>query len=275
MAKTALVTGASKGIGKATALELAKHGYDVVLVAREPEPLQAAAIEVRNLGKQAVAISADVSDPVQIEQVIQQAIAQVEQIDVLVNNAGIYYMGPVEDASLNDWHTILDTNLWGYIHTIHALLPHFLSRGNGTIVNVVSIGGLDPIPYQVPYTTSKHALTGLTKALRAELEPKGINVCGIYPSFIRTQLYERALFRGDDAKNRVEFMYKAFHSPFLETPEDVARTLRKAIEHRKKDVLVGTANFWSTAFHVAPAVMKPIVRRLFGMADSQENLAQR
>lgn len=274
MTKTALVTGASKGIGKATALELAKHGYTIVLVAREPEPLEAAAIEVRNLGQQAYPISADVSNPVQVEQLMQQAIAQAGQIDVLVNNAGIYYMGPVEDASLNDWHTILDTNLWGYIHTIHALLPHFLTRGNGTIVNVVSIGGLDPIPYQVPYSTSKHALTGLTKSLRAELEPKGIQVCGIYPSFIRTQLYERALFRGDDAKNRFELMYKAFHSPFLETPEFVAQTLRRAIEHRQNDVLVGTANFWTTAFHVAPAVMKPIVRRLFGMADSQQDLAR-
>ncbi|MBW4527345.1 MAG: SDR family oxidoreductase [Phormidium tanganyikae FI6-MK23] len=274
MAKTALVTGASQGIGKATVLELAKHGYDIILVAREPERLEAAATEVRTLGRQAYAIPTDVQDPAQVEQLIQRAIAQVGTIDVLVNNAAIYYMGPVEEASLNDWHTILDTNVWGYIHTIRALLPHFLSRKNGTIVNVVSIGGLDPIPYQVPYTTSKHALTGLTKSLRSELEPKGIHVCGIYPSFIRTQLYERALFRGEDAKNRFEFMYKAFHSPVLETPEYVAQTLRHAIEHRQKDVLVGTAHFWTAMFHLAPAVMKPIVRRVFGMADSQRNLVR-
>lgn len=273
MTKTALVTGASQGIGKATVLELAKHGYDIILAAREPDRLEAVATEVRSLGRQAYAIPTDVRDPVQVEQLMQQAIAQVGTIDVLVNNAAIYYMGPVEDASLEDWHTILDTNLWGYIHTIHALLPHFLSRKNGTIVNVVSIGGLDPIPYQVPYTTSKHALTGLTKSLRSELEPKGIHVCGIYPSFIRTQLYERALFRGEDAKNRFEFMYKAFHSPILETPEYVAQTLRHAIERRQKDVLVGTAHFWTTMFHLVPGVMKPIVRRVFGMADSQQNLA--
>ncbi len=274
MAKTALVTGASQGIGKATVLELAKHGYDIVLAAREPERLEATAIEVRNLGQQAYPIPTDVRDPAQVEQLMQQAIAKVGTIDVLINNAAVYYMGPVEQASLNDWHTILDTNLWGYIHTIHALLPHFLARGAGTIVNVVSIGGLDPIPYQVPYTTSKHALTGLTKSLRSELEPKGIHVCGIYPSFIRTQLYERALFRGEDAENRFEFMYKAFHSPVLETPEYVAQTLRHAIEHQQKDVLIGTAHFWTTMFHLAPALMKPLVRRVFGMKDSQQNLAR-
>lgn len=274
MAKTALITGASQGIGKATVLELAKHGYDIVLVAREPERLETVAAEVRSLGQKAIVLPTDVRDSMQVEQMVKSAIAQTGQIDVLVNNAAIYYMGPVEDASLEDWHTIIDTNLWGYIHTIHALLPYFLQRKAGTIVNVVSIGGLDPIPYQVPYTTSKHALTGLTKSLRSELEPKGIHVCGIYPSFIRTELYERALFRGEDAKNRFEFMYKAFHSPVLETPEFVAKTLRNAIEHRKKDVLVGTANFWTAMFHVVPSVMKPIVRRVFGMKDSQRNLAQ-
>lgn len=274
MAKTALVTGASHGIGKATALELAKHGYDIVLVAHELEPLEATATEVRSLGQQAFVLSIDVRDPAQVEQTIQQAIAQTGKIDVLVNNAGVYYMGPVEDATLEDWHTIVDTNVWGYIHTIRALLPHFLARRTGTIVNVVSIGGLDPIPYQVPYTTSKHALTGLAKSLRSELEPKGIHVCGIYPSFIRTQLYERALFRGEDAKDRFELVYKAFHSPILETPEFVAQTIRKAIDRRQKDVLVGTANFWTAAFHLAPAVMKPIVRRVFGMKDAQQNLAR-
>lgn len=203
----------------------------------------------------------------QFEVLVQKAIACLGQIDVLVNDASIYYMGSVEQASLHDWQQVLQTNLWGYIHTIHALLPHFLEHKSGTIVNVSSIGGLDPIPYQVPYTTSKYAITGLTKSLRAELVPKGIHVCGIYPSFIRTQLYERALFRGKDAENRREFMYRAFHSSLLEKPEDVARTIQQAIQHHCADVLVGTANFWNTAFHLVPGLMKPLTRRVFEMRD--------
>jgi NADP-dependent 3-hydroxy acid dehydrogenase YdfG len=267
MTKTALITGASQGIGKATALELARHGYDLVLAAREPDRLHATAAEVQNLGQQALAIPTDVRDPQQVADLVQQAIAHFGQIDVLINDASVYYMGPVEAASLEDWHQVIQTNLWGYIHTIHALLPHFLERKSGMIVNLSSIGGIDPVPYQVPYTTSKYAVTGLTKSLRSELAPKGIHVCGIYPSFIRTQLYERALFRGQDADKRYELVYKAFHSPVLETPEDVAKVVRKAIQYRKKDVLVGTANFWTAAFHVVPGVMKPIVRRVFGMSD--------
>ena len=270
MAQTVLITGASQGIGKATALELARCGYDVVLAAREPDRLEAVAAEVRSLGRLALAVPTDVRDYQQVEHLVQKALAYFGSIDVLVNNAGIYYMGPVEEASIDDWQQIIQTNVWGYIHTIHALLPHFLEQKSGTIVNLVSIGGLDQIPYQVPYTTSKHALTGLTKSLRAELSAKGVHVCGIYPSFIRTQLYERALFRGKEAKtasDRYEFVYQMFHSPILEKPEVVARTIQKAIKHRHKDVLVGTANFWTTAFHLAPAIMEPLIRRVFGMRD--------
>lgn len=278
MTQTVLITGASQGIGKATALRFAREGYNVVLAARQPDRLEAAAEEIRSIqsscpdlrGHQALAIPTDVRDVEQVNALVQQAIAHFGQIDVLVNDASVYYMGPVEAASLSDWQQIIDTNLWGYIHTIHALLPHFLERGKATIVNISSIGGLDPIPYQVPYTTSKFAITGLTKSLRSELAPKGIHVCGIYPSFIRTQLMERGLFRGNQpetAHARYELVDRAFHSPFLETPEDVANAIWKAVTQQKGDVVVGTAKLWTTLYHTVPGLMKPIFRRVFGMSD--------
>ena len=270
MANTVIITGASQGIGKATALQFARQGYDIVLAARQPDRLEAVATEVRSLGREALAIPTDVRLPLQVNNLVEKAIAHFGHIDLLINDAGIYYMGPLEEASLSDWHQIIDTNLWGYIHTINALLPHFLERGSGTIVNVSSIGGLDPIPFQVPYTTSKYAITGLTKALHAELSPKGIHVCGIYPSFIRTRLMERALFRGKDkqtAQARYELVDKAFHSPLLEKPEDVAQAIWHAVKYRKSDVVVGTAKFWTTIFHLFPNLMKPIFRRVFGMGE--------
>lgn len=270
MTNTVLITGASQGIGKATALRFAREGYNIVLAARQPDRLEAVANEIRSLGQQALAIPTDVRDINQVTAMVQQAIEQFGQIDVLINDAGIYYMGPVEAASLSDWQQIINTNLWGYIHTIHTLLPYFLKRGQGTIVNISSIGGLDAIPYQVPYTTSKFAITGLTKSLRAELAPKGIHVCGVYPSFIRTQLMERGLFRGNQegtAEARYQLVDRALHSPFLETPEDVTNAIWKGVKHRKSDVLVGTAKLWTTLYHTVPGLLNPVIRRVFGMSD--------
>ena len=100
-------------------------------------------------------------------------------------------------------------------------------------VNLSSIGGIVPIPYQIPYTTSKYAVTGLTKALHAELSPQGIRVCGIYPNFIRTRIVERTIFRGKNeqtARDRHDLVDKAIHTPVLEKPEDVAAAIWQAIE---------------------------------------------
>ncbi|GAA6623144.1 SDR family NAD(P)-dependent oxidoreductase [Scytonema sp. NUACC26] len=270
MTKTVIITGATQGIGKATAILFARNGYNIVLAARQKERLEATASEIRALGREALAISTDVRDPGQIKNLVEKSLTHFGHIDVLINNASIFFLGPVEESSLSDWHQVIDTNLWGYIYTIHALLPYFLERGKGTIVNVSSIGGLDPIPFQIPYTTSKYAVTGLTKALRAELSPKGVRVCGIYPSFIRTRLMERALFRGKDeemVRKRYQLIDRAFHSPLLEKPEDVAKAIWQAVKYQQSDVLVGTAKFWTTAFHLFPGLMKSIVRQVFGMRE--------
>lgn len=270
MTNTVIITGASQGIGKATALLFARHNYDVVLAARQLDRLEATAAEIRELGQEVIAISTDVKDPLQVNNMIEKAINHFGHIDVLINNAGIFGLGPVEDFSLDDWHQIIDTNLWGYIHTINAILPHFLERRQGTIVNVSSIGGIEPIPYQIPYTTSKYAITGLTKSLHAELSPKGIHVSGIYPSFISTQLMERAIFRGKDeetAKARSELVDKAVQTPVLEKPEDVAKSIWDAVKNRRSDVMVGTTNLWKAVYQLSPGLMQSLFRRVFGMEE--------
>lgn len=272
MDSTVLITGASQGIGKATTLLFASKGYNLVLAARQPDRLEAVAEQVRAIGCQVLAVPTDVRDPEQVSTLTHKALDRSGAIDILINNAGIYSLGQVEKFSLSDWHQILDTNLWGYIHTIHALLPHFLARSQGMIVNVGSIGGKIPIAYQTPYTTSKYAVTGLTEALHAELHPKGIRVCGVHPNFIKTSLMERAIFLGNDeqeAQARRHLVDKALKSPLLETPEDVAQAIWQAVQQSHSEVMVGSANLSQAAYRLFPGAMQWVFQKTFGMKDNR------
>lgn len=263
---TALITGASQGIGKAIALLLAQKGYDLVLAARRAEPLEAVAGMVRSMGQQAIAIPTDVRDPAQVEVLVQKALAHYATIEVLVNNAGIYLSGPAAEFTLADWRQAMDTNIWGYIHLIHALLPHLLQQGQGTIVNISSIGGKVPVPYLVPYCTSKYAVTGLTESLHAELAPKGIHVCGIYPNVIKTNFVEKAIFQGQDeqaAAERRQQMAQIVNLPLVEKPEDVAQAVWEGIAHKKAEVVVGSANVSIAAYRLLPGLMQWVFRQTF------------
>ena len=266
MAPTVLITGASQGIGKATALLFARKGYDLVLAARQPNPLTAVAQEIQALGRSALAVPTDVKDPEQVKVLVTKALEQYSAIDILINNAGIYISGPVEQFSLEDWHNAVDTNLWGYIHTIQALLPSFLERGTGTIVNVSSIGGKVPIPYLVPYCTSKYAIAGMTEAMHSELAPKGVHVCGIYPSIIKSSFMERAIFQGkddQDAQARRDQLNQVLSTPVVEKPEDVAQAIWNAVKHQKAEVMVGSANISKSAYNLFPGLMQWFFRQGF------------
>ena len=266
MSPTVLITGASQGIGKATALLFAQNGYNLVLASRRVEALTATAQEVQALGQKVLSIPCDVKEAQQVANLVNKALAEYGSIDVLINNAGIYSSGTVEDFSLEDWHQTIDTNLWGYIHTIHALLPSMLARGSGTIVNLVSIAGKVPIAYLVPYSTSKFALTGLTEAMHSELKPKGIHVCGIYPNVIKSSLMERAIFRGkdeQDAEARRNQLNQVISTPVVEKPEDVAKAIWDGVKNQRSEVLVGSANVAKAAYGVFPGLMQWVFRQGF------------
>lgn len=272
MAETVLITGASQGIGRAIAHQFAKHGYNLVLAARHEERLTEAAEELRSRYSVAtLPVPTDVRDADQVSTLIQAAVTRFNAVDVLVNNAGIYLSGPVEAFTLDDWHQAIDTNLWGYIHTIHALLPHLLERGKGTIVNLCSIGGSIPAAYLAPYTTTKFAVDGLTQSLHTELGPKGIHVCGIYPNVIRSNFLERAIFRGVDEaeqQERRQQVEKVIENPLVEKPEDVASAVWDAVQSRKEKVYVGSAQA-SVALHTAlPQLTRWMTRKVFQHKDT-------
>lgn len=254
MANTVLITGASQGTGKATALLFARHGYDVILAARQPERLEQVAAAVRAQNRQALAVSTDTSDPQQVEVLIQKALDRFGRVDVLVNNAGFYLSGLMQYTSLNDWHRVMDTNFWGYVHTIQGLLPQFLARGSGSIVNVVSFGGATPVPEMTAFCASKYAVTGLTDTLRLELAPKGIQVCAVHPGVINSNFLERAIFRGQDAaqvEERRKQLQAMVQAPWVSQPEDIADAIWSAVRSGKSEVIVGQPMTATKALQVA------------------------
>jgi short-subunit dehydrogenase len=271
MAPTVFITGASHGIGKATALMFARKGYNVVLTARHTDSLETAAQEVQSVTNATpLTISCDVTEPSQVSAAVEKALVHYGNIDVLINNAGIYASGPVEQFSLRDWYQVIDINLWGYIHTINTLLPHFLERRSGSIINVSSIGGKVATPYLVPYCTSKFAVTGLTEALQAELKPKGIHVCGIYPNVIQSDFLDRAIFRGqdeEDTKNRREQLNTVVKTPVVEKPEDVANAIWDAVKNQRSEVVVGSANFSQAVYRLFPGLVQWVSRQALKNKD--------
>jgi short-subunit dehydrogenase len=235
--------------------------------------LEAVARDLRASGHAALAITTDVKDPERVSLLIEKAIDYFGYIDVLVNNAGIYISGPAEEFSLDDWHQAIDTNLWGYIHTIHAVLPHFLGQGSGAIVNVSSIGGKVPLPYLVPYTTSKFAITGLTEALHTELAPKGIHVGGVYPNLISSDFLERAIFRGkdpEDAAARRKQVEQILKVPLVEKPEQVAQAIWEVVQYKHKEVIVGSANLSIASNNLLPSPTQWLLRTTFKNQDEDD-----
>ncbi len=264
MTPTVLITGASQGIGRATALLFAQKGYDVALAARQSKRLEAVTQEIRGIGRTALAVPTDVTDEGQVNALVEKALECYGAIDVLVNNAGICMTAPMAQTTLSDWQQIINVNLWGYIHTIHALLPHFLERQKGTIVNVGSFGGKMPLPNMTAYCTSKYAVTGLTETLRLELEPKGIHVCGVHPSVTNSDFLERAVFRGEE-ESEVELarqqMGEMLKSPLASQPQDVAEAIWKVVKHPQAEVIVGAGAMATTLYKVAPGLSQWLMLR--------------
>ena len=264
MAPTVLITGASQGIGKATAILFAQNGYDLVLAARNSDRLNSVAQEIIALGREVLVVPTDLSDAEQVSTLVEKALAAYGNINVLVNNAGICSTGPMENTSLADWQQIINVNLWGYIYTTHALLPQFLAQAAGTIINVGSFGGKVPLPYMTAYCTSKYAVTGFTETLRLELEPKGIQVCGVHPSATNSDFLERSLFRGEneqEVNQRRQQMEQMLKSPLASQPEDVAKAIWQAVKHPQAEIIVGTAAVATATHKLAPGLMNMILQR--------------
>ncbi len=183
--KVALITGASRGLGKAMAIALAGAGAKLALVGRDMEKLNETAAEA---GGEAVAFAADVSDEAQVAALEKQVIARFGRVDILINNAGVNIRKPLIDYKLEEWHKILDTNLTAVFLMCRAFVPHMKGRGYGRIVNLTSIMSHISLPGRGPYSASKAGLLGMTKTLAQELAGDGITVVAISPGPFATEM---------------------------------------------------------------------------------------
>lgn len=234
--KTALVTGAGSGIGRATALALAAEGMRVIACDRDEGGLDevARALGARARGAQlAMRAVVDVTS----RDAMRDLAARAPAVDVLVNNAGVAQMGRMIDTSLADWDHVLGVNLFGVVHGCHFFVPGMVARARGGhVVNVASMVALVALPGTIAYTTSKFAVLGLSEALRAELRPHGIGVSAICPGVTRTNI-ARAMRISEDL-SRHRGILDRFGPSFGHDPESVARAVVRAIRRDEGTVPV-------------------------------------
>jgi len=187
---TAIVTGGASGIGRALAEELAKRGGEVILADLQVDLAEKVASEIRASGGKAKAVKTDVTDFLTMERLVKEAFERTGRLDYIFNNAGIGIGGPVHLYGIEDWNQIIDVNLRGVINGIQAAYRVMIAQGFGHIINTASMAGLLPGPGNVAYTTTKHAVVGLSKSLRAEAAQVGVRVSVLCPGVIRTPILE-------------------------------------------------------------------------------------
>ena len=213
---TALVTGATQGIGRATAIALGRAGYRVGVCARTADKVDALVAELQAQGIEAAGAAADVGDPAQVAHAVSEMTAALGEVGLLVNNAGVLIARPFEELTLEDWDVTMSTNLRSLYLVTRAVLPPMRRRGEGTIVNVASLAGRNGFAGGTAYTASKHAVLGFSRSLMLELRKEGIRVLAVCPGSVDTgMLPGQAMLKSDPDR--------------ILRPEDVAETILHAV----------------------------------------------
>jgi short-subunit dehydrogenase len=214
----ALITGASSGIGRATAIALAQAGQDLVLVSRSPEKLADLAQELADTGVQVKTVALDLAALSQVKPALEAAIADIGPIDILINNAGMGYTGPLATMPLADWQQVMDLNLTSALLCMQAVLPGMRDRGSGTILNIASVAAYNAFPDWGAYSVSKAGLVTLSKILAAEERANGIRVMVVAPGAVNTPLWDTDTVQAD------------FPRDTMLTPDIVAQAIVNAVQ---------------------------------------------
>lgn len=219
MKKTAIITGASRGIGRAIALEFAKNGWDIAInSSKSPEDLKSLKNEILILGGSCICFQGDVGNAQFVNDMVNQTMLEFGRIDCLINNAGISYIGLLTDMTVDDWNQIITTNLTSVFHTCHSVIPHMVHEKCGKIINISSVWGEVGASCEVAYSASKGGMNAMTKALAKELAPSNIQVNAISCGAIDTSMNE---FLDDSDK---QFLIDEIPAGRMGTCNEVAHT---------------------------------------------------
>ncbi len=258
--QAAIVTGASSGIGRALALQLAGQGARVAVAARRVDMLEQVAAECRRLGGEALAVPTDVSDEMQCKALVERTVAVFGRLDLLVNNAGLAVTALLEDLpDLDLFKHTLDVNFYGAVHCTYHALPHLI-RSRGRIVAVSSLGGKAPLPYNTPYIASKFALHGFFDSLRIELRRHGVSVTVVCPSWVVTGFHEAQMDRDGVPKGA---RGRAVYSKNTMTAERCAEITLQAAWKRRREVLMGIGPLAAWLRLLAPGLVDWIAVNMF------------
>ncbi|HEX3662940.1 MAG TPA: SDR family NAD(P)-dependent oxidoreductase [Acidobacteriaceae bacterium] len=278
-----LITGASRGLGLAMAEAFGRRGAKLAIVARDPWELdRARALLVqRGAAREAevLVIPADLRKRDEAEQAVAKATAHFGRIDVLVNNAGVITVGPVENQTAQDFHDVMESNFFTGLHCALAVTPQMLARRSGTIVNIASIGGKVAVPHLLPYSASKFAVVGFSEGLHAELRQKGVHVLTVCPGLMRTGSHLAALFSGDKEREYRWFSLAANLPGVSTSAACAARRIVRAVQCRETEIAITPQAVVATRLaQLAPEIVvraMSVANRLLPGASSGQGRPQR
>jgi len=270
--RTVIVTGGSRGLGLVMARQLAAEGANLVLLARDSDSLKRAKRELKEAGADVLAISCDIGEREEVEAAVRMVMAKFDRIDVLINNAGIIQVGPLDHMTLDDFEQAMRVHFYGPLYLTLAVLPHMRVAGGGRIVNISSIGGEVAAPHLVPYSASKFALTGLSDGLRAELRAENIRITTVCPGLMRTGSPPNAQFKG---RHRDEYAWftVADSLPLLSMSAEraarkILRACRRGAAHLSLGIHTKAAVPFSALFPETKAHLASLMNRLLPNADT-------
>ncbi|MFE4601429.1 SDR family NAD(P)-dependent oxidoreductase [Kitasatospora indigofera] len=261
--RTALVTGSSRGLGLLIARDLARHGARVMLCARDTQALGRAERQLRAEGSEVASLSCDVTGPDAPRQLLDAVRERFGPLDVLVNNAGIIQVGPLEALCEQDFRQAMETMYFAPLRLTLAALPDLRASSAGTVVTISSVGGRIPAPHLLPYVAAKFAAAGFSQGLRAELAGTGVSVTTVLPGLMRTGSHTAARFHGRPGAEYGWFAAAASLPLLSMDAERAARAIVRAAERRRPElVLTPAAKLGVRVQGLAPATTSRLLARV-------------